>query len=303
MLRHEDFYSWEGPRPDVTVHGRAGRLPVFYHDNDVFMSVHPASYGAVAEALPSKVIRPVRWRDGRALVALTAFRYHAVTFTDADARTDTVTPYGEVSIAAVVTTGAAPRVLPLLRPRLAAFVLHLPVTTAEARDAGVVLYGFPKFLADMDFTEGTNVRRVDLSEGGASILTLSVRSYGPVLPDRRPLVAYSALHGDLLETVIRVRGHMQATVGSSAGDLRLGEHEVAQQLRALDISPAPVAAFSYLDHRSLLPAARVIGRARDYVGYRGADRDLGRFTVSYPGSAPLDQYAPIARAAEEVTVP
>lgn len=303
MLRHEDFYRWDGPRPEVRVHGLAGRLPVFYHDNDVFTSIHPASYEAVAEALPSEVIRPVRWQDGRALVALTAFRYHAITFIDAGARTDTLTPYGEFSIAAVVTTRAAPRVLPLLRPRLAGFVLHLPVTTAEARDAGVVIYGFPKFVADMDFTEGTDVRRVELSEGGAPILTLSVRPRGPVLPDRRPLVAYTVLHGDLLESVVRVRGHMHAMFGSSAGELRLGGHDVAQQLRALGISPTPVAAFSYLDHRSLLPAGQVIGPARDYVGYRGADRDLGRFTVSYPGSPPLDQYALITHAAEAAPVP
>lgn len=288
MMRRGDFYEWAGPRPEVTVNGRRGRLPAFYHDNDVFTSMHLASYDAAAAALPGDLLRPVRWRDGRAVIAFTAFRYHAITLIGPDGETDTLAPYGEVSVAVAVTTGAAPRLLPLLRPQVAGFVLHLPVTTREARDAGLVTYGFPKFVADMDFTEDVGLRRIGLSEGGAAILTLSVRPRGPVLPDRRSLVAYTVLHGELLETVIPVRGHMQAMLGH-AGELRLGEHAVADQLRALDISPVPVAAFSYLDHRSILPGPRVIGAAPDYIGYRGTDHDAGRFTIRYPGTAPLDQ--------------
>jgi hypothetical protein len=126
-------------------------------------------------------------------------------------------------------------------------------------------------------------------EGESPILTLTVRPRGPVLAERRPLVAYTVLQGELLETVIPVCGHMQARLGGGA--LVLGDHEVAHQLRRLQISPAPLAVFSYLDHRSILPVGRPIDPAREYHGYTGADRAFGRFTVSYPGTPPLDQYA------------
>ncbi len=82
---------------------------------------------------------------------------------------------------------------------------------------------------------------------------------------------------------------MQSRPGG--GELQLGDHEVANRLRRLGISPASFAVFSYLDHRSILPAGRPIGPARDYHGYTGADREFARFTVSYPDTPPLDQYA------------
>ena len=294
MSRRSDFYRWRGPRPVIAIGNTQVRLPVFYHHNDVFTSVHAASYDAVAAELPSQVIRPARWADGRALVAVTAFRYHAVTWTAGDGSATSLAPYGEISVAAVVTAGPARRVLPLLSGQLRGFVLHLPVTTLEARDGGIAGWGFPKFVADMDFTEDPGLRRVRLSEGGSPILTLTVRPRGPVLPERRPLVAYTGLHGELLETVIPVLGRRQARPGG--GELVLGDHEVARRLRRLQISPAPLAVFSFLDHCSILPAGRPVGPARDYHGYTGADRAFGRLTVSYPGTPPLDQYAVLAQS-------
>ncbi len=291
MWHRTHFYQWQGPRPVITVGDTQLRLPVFYHRNDVFMSLHPASYEAVTAELPSEAIRPARWADGRALVAVTAFRYHTITWSSGDGSASSLAPYGEISIAAVVTTGQAPRVMPLLSGQLKGFVLHLPVTSIEARDGGIAGWGFPKFVADMDFAEDPSFRRVQLSEGGSPILTLTVRPRGPVLAERRPLVAYTALHGELLETVVPVLSHMQARLGSGGGELLLGDHEVAHRLRRLGISPTPVAVFSYLDHRSILPAGHPVGPAADYHGYTGADRAFGRFTVSYPDTPPLDQYA------------
>lgn len=292
MVRRSHFYDWQGERTEVAVGDWHGRLPAFYHDNDVFTSVHTAAYDAVAAALPSNLISPVRWTDGRALVAVTAFRYHAVTSGEVGVDPHTIAPYGEIAITAMATLGSAPPVLPLLRSRLGGFVLHLPVTTREARDAGVVVYGFPKFVADMDFREEPGRRQVRLAEGDSPILTLTVRPRGPVLADRRPLVAYTALHGELVETVVPVQAHMQVRFGASAGELHLGEHEVAESLRRLDIRPTALCAFSYLDHRSILPAGRVVGPAGDYHGYAGSEREFGRFTVSYPDTGPIDQYAP-----------
>ncbi len=170
MSHRKAFYQWRGPRPAITAGDSQVRLPVFYHHNDVFTSVHAASYDAVAAELPSEVIQPARWRDGRAMVAVTAFRYHAITWTATDGSTSSLAPYGEISVAAVVTVGQAPPVLPLLAGQLRGFVLHLPVTTIEARGFGIAGWGFPKFVADMDFTEDPSFRRVHLSEGGSPIL-------------------------------------------------------------------------------------------------------------------------------------
>lgn len=191
MSRRSNFYRWQGARPVIAIGDTQVRLPLFYHHNDVFTSVHAASYDAVAAELPSQMIRPARWADDRALVAVTAFRYHAVTWTAGDGSASSLAPYGEISIAAVVTAGPARRVLPLLSGQLRGFVLHLPVTTLEARDGGIAGWGFPKFVADMDFAEDPGFRRVRLSEGGSPILTLTVH---PRAGAGRP-AAPGRLHG------------------------------------------------------------------------------------------------------------
>nr|WP_275585793.1 acetoacetate decarboxylase family protein [Geodermatophilus sabuli] len=256
-------------------------------------SVHTADPEAVAAALPSPELRPARWVDGRALISVAAFRYRAVT--TADDPPGVLAPYGELAVAAVVTRGPAPRLLPLLRRRLPLFVLHLPVTTAEARDAGRALWGFPKFVADMDFAEERPVRQVTLAEGSTTVLTLRVRGTGPVLSDRRPAVMYTARQGELLETVVPMAGRLRLGLGRRAGGLELGDHPVARELRAMDVSSAPLVVFDYLEHRSLLPPGRPIGPARDHPGHRGADRESGRCTVRHPGTPPLDLCArPVA---------
>jgi hypothetical protein len=67
---------------------------------------------------------------------------------------------------------------------------------------------------------------------------------------------------------------------ASTRDTTTGIHGGARQLRRLEISPAPLAVFSYLDHRSILPAGSPIGAARGYHDYADAGRPLGRFTGS-----------------------
>jgi hypothetical protein len=285
-VRDSDPDAWAGPTPQVRVGGRALTLPLRYPDNACLASVHAASYDAVAAALPGDALRPVRWVDGRALVSVAAFRYRVVTTADTPA--GRLAPYGEVAVAVVVTRGPAPPLLPLARRRMSLFVLSLPVTTAEARDAGAALWGFPKFVADMDFAEERTVRRVTVAEGRTTLLELAVRGRGPVLRDRRPAVMYTTLGGQLLETVVPMAGRLRVAFGGGAGALRLGDHPVADSLRALDVSPSPLAVFDHLEHRSVLPAGRPVGPAPDHHGYRGTERTSGRFTVRYPHTPPVD---------------
>ena len=100
--------------------------------------------------------------------------------------------------------------------------------------------------------------------------------------------------GRLLETVGPVVARWQAQPGPGAGQLALGAHPVAEELRRLELSPRPLAGFRALEYRSTLPAGRPVGTAADVPGHLGADRELGRFTVAHPGTAPLDQYATVS---------
>jgi len=46
-----------------------------------------------------------------------------------------------------------------------------------------------------------------------------------------------------------------------------------------------------------MPGPHAIGSARPYLGYIGDERELGRYLVTYPGTGPIDQYAPFAPTA------
>jgi hypothetical protein len=64
----------------------------------------------------------------------------------------------------------------------------------------------------------------------------------------------------------------------------LGDHEIADQLRSLDISTTAIVTKNYLSRYGILPAGETVGVAdRPYVGHIGRDLDFGRLTVSYIG--------------------
>jgi hypothetical protein len=162
------------------------------------------------------------------------------------------------------------------------FVLHLPVTSRIARDGGREIFGYTKFVADMDFQKRPAYQRVSMSEGGAHILTLTVRQQGLVLKDNRPLVTYSVRDGDLLKTTIPSRAVYQLGLKPGCGVLELGEHEIADQLRELDVSPTAIVTRNYLSRSGILPAGEVIAQAdRPHEGYIGQDREFGRLTINY----------------------
>jgi len=292
--RADDFYRWTPDRPVMEIDSYRLRPPFFYHRADLFQSLHLASYQAVRDILPSEDLYPIRWFDGRAMIGVGAFRYEHVSVEDADGTTRLLSPYGEIIVIALASHGRPrTRGLGSLRAAVGAstgFILDLPVTTAEARDGGRSGYGMAKFIADMDFTEEPGHRKVVLSEDGTHVFTLSARTSGPVLAQRSSITTYSVLHGQLIETVVRLDGHAQMGVGASAGRLVLGTHPVADRLRALEVARVPLLVASYLDVRLALPAGTAVGPARDYDGHRGGDRDRGRLTVSYPGTDQIDLY-------------
>jgi hypothetical protein len=271
------------------------RLPLAYHDTAVASSYHLASAAAVAEALPRRagrpLLRPLPGPGGRTVVAVHAFRYRTVTWSGAGGTSHTLAPYGEVGVTAGVLAGPAAR--GGARPASGGYVLQLPVTSREARDLGRQEWGLPKWLADMDFLDAPGRQRVRLAEDGVEVLTHTVRAGGPALHGSRSRTLWSVRDGLLLETTVAVLARWQARPGAGGAHLSLGAHPVADALRALDLSPAPLAAFRAVEHRSTLPAGRPLGPADgpSSVPHPGRNAAFGRYTVAHPGTAPLPQYA------------
>jgi hypothetical protein len=285
----EGFFDWDGPaEKGVDVGSALVDLPGKYYRDDCFSGFFSADAKAVADLLPSAELHPVLWPGGRAVVAIVAFNYLHTSLEH----------YGEIAICPVCTYGQqAPPLLPLLLearyPGFGAYVLHLPVTSLLARDGGRVVWGYAKFVADMDFERRPAYQQVRLSEGEAHILTLTVQQRGIPLKDNRPIVTYS-VHGDqVLKTVVPTRAVYQLGFMPGSGSLELGDHLVADQLRELDLSPTAILTKNYLTRNSILPRGEPVGpAAQPHTGYRGQQRELGRLTLTYDDAVgPIDLYA------------
>ncbi|MBC8434344.1 MAG: acetoacetate decarboxylase family protein [Desulfobacterales bacterium] len=217
--------------------GGSGKLPCFYYDNTAFTAIYTASTAKVRNLLPKSQMNPVELMPGKCLVSFTAFEYRE---TDID-------PYNEFSVAFLITYNK-PQIpgitagWQMMRRHFHAYVWKLPVTTEIARYGGVELYGYPKFIADIDFIPEESSISCELSEGGNHILTLK----GKVLPTGRGKVTryttYSVLEDIPLVANVFINPVEHVEVrDKAAATLELGpEHDIANALREIDLSPAPI---------------------------------------------------------------
>jgi hypothetical protein len=127
---------------------------------------------------------------------------------------------------------------------------------------------------------------VTLAEDGSEILRLNVRRSGRVALERMPLTTFTVRDGRLVRTIVATRAHVATALGSSGGELALGDHPVGRALADLGLSTTPVVTRTYLTHSAILPAGEDIGPSDwAYTGYQGADREFGTHTVRYDDRA------------------
>lgn len=277
-----------------------GGSPVVWHRSESYQTLHSASLDAVRGALPTPDLYPVRLPGDRAVILVASFQHDVMTAHGVNGRA--MLPYGEVMVAALVTRRPAPPLVPLVAPTASGFsaggfVLHLPVTTRAARDAGRLVFGYPRFIADMEFEDAIETCRVRLDEGGRHILTQTIRPAGPTSVTSSRLTLFSVLDGTLIAETMPTVGLQQRRPGRRGGYLELGDHQVADELRRLDLSPEPFITTRVTGLRFSMTPGQPIGSARQYLGYIGEERDVGRYVIAYPNAAPIDQYAPFAPTA------
>ena len=294
--RPDQFYA-RGDQPGVTLEAgdRRLHLPITYHRTEQVISVHPAACEPVLATLPAGVLHPVRLPDGRALLAISAARYLEGTAPETDPRE---LLYGEVMVAVLVTRQPTRALVPLVRamlpwraaPTSGAFLLHVAMSDRASRDGGRAL-GFPAFVGDLAFEDDILERRVSLSDERGAILQSRVASRGRISLDRTPMTTYSVRDGELLEVVCPCSGAVQQCLGPGAGRLDLGDHPVADAIRALEPASEALLSRSYLNLRMRITPPRTVASVSASMGYSGGDRPQGAYTVRYPDGSVVDMSA------------
>jgi len=213
-------------------HNKTLVFPVFYSEATTLACQFLAPLEQIQRILPSQRMHPLRITPWHCVVNISAFEY----------RQSDIGPYNELSVGVpIVLDHPSPLFVGTLSqvpPVPQVYIHQLPVTTEIARDAGVDLYGFPKFLADITFARDGQFIRCHLKHNGQWILTLTGRE-GTLKHTPRSRIHPFTLRNDyLLRCEIIVSERQQATGrGASGVHLELGEHPMAQELAAWNLGP------------------------------------------------------------------
>lgn len=224
---------------DIEIGGKPGRLPTFYYDCSSMTAAFPARLRGLRELMPDPGYAPARLAPGLGAVVIECLEYR-----DSD-----IGSYSELALAVPLSEPGFLTNLPgralmaaARRGRQHAFIHELPVTTEVAMRGGVDFFNFPKFLAEIDFSEEPEMRRCLLAEGREHILTLS----GEHIPSDRSV--RSELFGHLWmdgEPQSARFAKNQLEVGTTwrrgAATLELGSrHPIARELERLLVSRKPI---------------------------------------------------------------
>jgi hypothetical protein len=231
----------------------ACELPILYRDASLVGVFFRVNLERAREIVGDKQVEP--WPLlGSAVAALHAWEY----------RESSVGSYGEVGLGIQCRRrGTHPSLLRLgldmrAQEEQGIWVVSLPVTTDAAFEAGVDLWGYPKYVTPIDtrFDEAAKVRL------GGELEIEAAPMRGP-WTSALPLVTYTERDGRLIRTVLEVDHRVRWDVGARVRVRLVGDGPTASAVRALGLAEArPIAAFRTDGFRAKLPAGTDLGPIR-----------------------------------------
>lgn len=245
----DDFFS-EVEQVDVFMGGFKTKLPLFYRKARGFNAVFPANLWRVREALPDRRFEPAQILPGVAAIQLAAFEYY-----DQD-----VPPYNEFAMCIPLNSQQFLKIpgynllRQMLRMEYDVYFHHLPVTTEIAVQGGIDYYGFPKFLASIDFTDSQEWVGCELKEDGELICDLRARKI-PTRPGRM-MKFFCHLYQDKQPQVAEGKMNtlrLAMSFNPSNAELSLGSsHPIAVELSELLLSTKPLMSMYVPDFQCIL---------------------------------------------------
>jgi hypothetical protein len=216
-------------RPDTyLIEGREVRLPVAVRD-----ATAAVAYYLVPAGRAQRLIAPSGLRIATVLPGRTLCTIGTMVYRDGDLGT-----YHEVSVSffvreprrrALPVVGGA---LDMVRGHLGAYIHLLPVDGTFTCEAGCTIWGFPKFMSQIEVSERDGVHTSVLRVDGEHVLTQTMRTGGARGFDNRAQLSYAHRDGVTYRTpsVMSAAGLGARLRGAH---LELGTHPLADELRSL----------------------------------------------------------------------
>jgi len=236
---------------ELMIRDFSSKTPLFFNDLSMLLGIFTADYNVAKQHLPSDDFKLISPFPGKALIGINCFEYKS---TDVGA-------YNEVSIAvAVEKKGIKPGFISIINSTLInnfhANILQLPVTTEVALHGGLDFFNYPKFLANIEYSENEKERICTVTDkstkellyrfSGKKIKTKKLDQNKPfnklskALYNSYPTMDSKLLKADLL--VNQIEKGMQ-WMGNSF-TIEIGTHEKSKLLR--DLNPKKQMQYMYL---------------------------------------------------------
>ncbi|MGH2728570.1 MAG: acetoacetate decarboxylase family protein [Actinomycetota bacterium] len=215
---------------NFTIQGRTLALPVEVRAARSWAATFVVPTAAAQTIVGPTGLEVAQMRKGRSIASLAFVRYED---TDLGA-------YDEVAVAFVVrrhdarAASAARKALEVARNQTGVYIHHLPVNHGVTLEAGRTIWGYPKFMAEIDIAEQPRATTCTLRHDGSLVLSLTIRAGVRPWPRVPNLPTYTFFDGVLRRTPwettpMGTRGR----VGGAA--LELGSHAIADELRSLGL--------------------------------------------------------------------
>ena len=216
--------------------GREVTMPVVVRDASSAAATYLVAAEAARRLVPGSELDVVELLPGKALFSLACIEY----------RDNDLGDYNEISMAFFVREKRAPRGIPylgtaidMMRNRIATYIHRLPVNQSFTCAAGRGIWGFPKTVEQIDFSDVADRRQCRLVVDGAHVLTFSAPVGGARrLPDM-PMITYTYIGGVLHRTDFTA-GATGVGIRMGGAELALGDHPIASELRSLGLPRRPL---------------------------------------------------------------
>ncbi len=202
---------------EIDFKGEKGEVPAKYFDVFSFAAVFPVSARKLKKYLPSKKMDIIKPFPGISLIFIVAYEYKHISALE---------PYNEVGIGYPLKFRDGEQDFD------GSQFIHLPVTTERARELGVDLFGYPKFVADITFDDYENSLKCTVHHENQLMLTLEVPKM-EVEEEFSENHSFTVKDDKLLRTRVTSQGFSGSSNERGKAKLKLGNHPISKEIKKL----------------------------------------------------------------------
>ena len=217
MELDKDFFD-QFEYKEIDFEGDKGVVPAKYYDVFSISALFPVSARKLKKYLPTKKMKLIKPFPGISVIFVKAYEYKLIS---------ELGPYNELGIGYpfIFKDGD-------IEFQGTQFI-HLPVTTEPARELGVELFGYPKFIADIEFEKSDHTTTCTLNHNNKHILSIEVPVLKVKRDDSKTTHSFSVKGNKLLRTVVTSQGFSESSSERGKATLSLGDHPISKEIEAL----------------------------------------------------------------------